>query len=62
MCIDKTNWDSELKGETLTDCYRIPRCYFSHQPIDVQIHGFCDASERAYAAVVFRSRGSAGRF
>lgn len=48
VCIDKTNWDSELKGETLkkwklilqelkmTDCYRIPRCYFSHQPIDVR--------------------------
>ena len=70
VCRDKTNWDSELKGETLkkwksilqelnmTDCYRIPRCYFSHQPIDVQLHGFCDASERAYAAVVFFSSTS----
>ena len=74
VCIDKTNWDSELRGETLkkwksilqelnmTDCYQIPRCYFSRQPIDVQLHGFCDASERAYAAVVFvRSAYSDGQ-
>ena len=74
VCIDKTNWDSELKGETLkkwksilqelntTDCYRIPHCYFSHQPIDVQLHGFCDVSECAYTAVVFvRSTYSDGQ-
>ena len=74
MCIEKTNWDNELKGETLkkwklilqelkmTDCYRFSRCYFSRQPIEVQLHGFCDASQRAYAAVVFvRSTYSNGQ-
>ena len=65
LCIEKTNWDIELKGESLRkwksflqeliliDCYHIPRCYFARQPVDVQLHGFSDASERAYAAVVY---------
>lgn len=65
LCLEKTNWDTELKGKplrqwksflrelNLIDCYRVPRCYFSRQPVDVQLHGFSDASEHAYAAVVF---------
>ena len=73
LCIEKTNWDIELKGESLRkwklflqdlnliDCYRIPRCYFARQPVDIQ-YGFSDASERAYAAVVYiRSTYSDGQ-
>ena len=48
-CIEKTNWDIELKEESLRkwksllqdliliDCYRIPRCYFAPQPVDTAI-------------------------
>ena len=74
LCINKTNWDSELQGTLLhrwksflrelkfIDCYCIPRCYFSQQPLTIQIHGFSDASERAYAAVVYiRSTYNDGR-
>ena len=33
----------------------IPRCYvlFDHKIVSQQLHGFCDASKRAYAAVVY---------
>ena len=74
LCIKKTNWDIELKGESLrkwklflqdlnlVDCYRIPRCYFARQRVDIQLHGFSNASERAYAAVVYiRSTYSDGQ-
>ena len=74
LCIEQTKWDTELKGKSLRqlksfleelsliDCYRIPRCYFLPQPIDVQLHGFSDASGRAYAAVVYiRSTYSDGQ-
>ncbi|KAL9977059.1 hypothetical protein ACROYT_G014423 [Oculina patagonica] len=74
LCINKTNWDDELQGTLLNrwksflqdlkfiDSYRIPRCYFSRQPVTIQIHGFSDASERAYAAVVYiRNTYSDGR-
>jgi len=65
LCIDKTNWDAELKGElleqwksilqdvSLIDCYRIPRCYLARHPVNVQLHGFSEASECAYAAVLY---------
>ena len=45
--------ESFLHDLILIDCYRIPRCYFARQPVDIQLHGFSDASERAYAAVVY---------
>ena len=65
LCIEKTNWDTELKGESLRkwklflqdliliNCCHIPRCYFARQPVDTQLHGFSDASEHAYATVVY---------
>ena len=74
LCIEKTIWDIELKGESLRkwksflqdliliDCYRIPRCYFARQLVDIQLHGFSDASVRAYPAVVYiRSTYSDGQ-
>ena len=34
---------------------QIPRCYFSNQAYvnHIELHGFCDASEKAYAGVVY---------
>ena len=32
---------------------RIPRCNFQGKAIEIQIHGFSDASNRAYAAVLY---------
>ena len=46
-------WRSQL--DLLSEKH-IPRCYFhksSDQITSVQLHGFCDASEDAYAAVVY---------
>ena len=45
-------WRSEL--DVLSMKY-LPRCYFSKetQIISTEFHGFCDASEQAYAAVIY---------
>ena len=62
----KVDWDSKL-DEDLTALHvqwrnelsllkhiTVPRCYFSAEPsTSVQLHGFSDASEVAYAAVVY---------
>jgi len=65
LCEDKVNWDEPLHGKLLEmwkslldeircfETMRIPRCYFVAMPADVQIHAFGDASEHAYAAVVY---------
>ena len=67
LCIDKVSWDEELQGNARLEfnsflCrlqqmgkVRIPRCYFSlHNEVRTyQIHGFSDASEKAYACVVY---------
>ena len=65
LCSEKTDWDDELQGEMLArwrsilgeleylQANSIPRCYFTSNPISVQLHGFSDASEKAYAAVVY---------
>ena len=67
LCEEKWEWDMELSGEplikwktimselSLLDKIRIPRCYFSSQCVTVttELHGFCDASEQAFAAVVY---------
>ena len=41
----------------------IPRCYFHNveESYPCKLIGFCDASQRAYAAVVFMKVGSAGK-
>ena len=65
LCIGKINWDETLQGKLLEKwnslldeirCFetmRIPRCYFTATPVEIQMHAFSDASEHAYAAVVF---------
>ena len=48
----------------MLDKVRIPRCYFLYDvhPIHIQVHGFSDASEHAFAAVVYvRSEYPDGR-
>ena len=67
LCINKINWDKELQGNDrktydslvseLEKFNRlgISRCLFSQdkQVKKVEIHGFSDASEKAYATVVY---------
>jgi len=54
------SWLEELQG--ITDV-KIPRCYSLQIPraSDIQLHVFCDASEKAFAAVAFlRVKGAGG--
>ena len=45
------SWREEL-GQ-LTD-WELPRCYFASEPTQsVMLHGFSDASEKAYGAAVY---------
>ena len=67
LCLAKTDWDHELDEKTrkeldvliseLASLSNVPvqRCYFvlKLKPAVIQIHGFSDASERAFAAVVY---------
>jgi len=65
LCTDKVNWDEPLPGEfqpkwdstlqdlTLLSSVRIPWCLVRTLPKSTHLHGFCDASERAYAAVLY---------
>ena len=67
LCSEKIDWDQPLRGEMNKTWnlmfeelkplgyVRIPRCYFypGFSKTDVQLHGFSDASERAYGAVVY---------
>ena len=67
LCVDKLNWDDDLQGQhrktydtllselPLLQNITISRCLFKHDKVvkNVAIHGFSDASERAYAAVVY---------
>lgn len=65
LCIQQVNWDDPLTGELLTkwrkiisqlnclNSVQVPRCYFSGNPCTKQLHGFCDASDKAFAAVVY---------
>ena len=63
LCKEKTGWDEEFQGNTfklfmklLTEMGKLsgiamPRCYFipTIKAVDIQLHGFSDASERAFA-------------
>ena len=65
LCLTNTSWDCVLeevllrKWRTILDKLkfqsevRIPRCYFLGKTIEIQINGFSDASNRAYAAVLY---------
>ena len=67
LCKDKVGWDEELKGNLLKrwnrlvselealSTIKVPRCYYlvDEVLIEQQVHGFCDASERAYAAAIY---------
>ena len=44
-------WREELP---LLATVKLPRHYFKHlQPLTVELHGFCDASQEAYAATIY---------
>ena len=65
LCLGKIDWDTDLQGTLLLTWnklleelkwlsnVRIPRCYFQSNPVEIELHGFSDASNRAYAAVVY---------
>ncbi|XP_075157594.1 uncharacterized protein LOC142230857 [Haematobia irritans] len=63
--IDRTQWDEVIKPESLS-CWkrfqtsfspitsiRIPRWLNYSPACSIEFHGFCDASEKAYAAAIF---------
>ncbi|XP_028414386.1 uncharacterized protein LOC114537537 [Dendronephthya gigantea] len=67
LCKEKTKWDDELSVDMLK-LYKdlllemeklggitVPRCYFvpKMKIVQVQLHGFSDASEHAFAGVVY---------
>ena len=67
LCFEGRSWDEPLTSKVLDqwngltnelqilDKITVPRCYFLPRsvPIDMQLHGFSDASEHAYAAAVY---------
>ena len=67
LCVNKKGWDEQLEGDSLKQWnnlrheitalkhVQIPRCYYSpgKKPFICQLHGFCDASEKAYATVIY---------
>ena len=74
ICREGLDWDQELIGESLKEWEKlttalreeditltIPRCYGAERGKSVRLAGFCDASERAYGAVVYlRLEGDGG--
>ena len=66
LAVEKIPWDRELKGEFLKRYLDLlsqlgkltnisfPRCYFKEKEIlNIQLHGFSDASDVAFASVVY---------
>ena len=67
LCTERVDWDDPLTGESLLkfqtiireiSCLhsvRVPRCYFdtNSETVEVELHGFSDASSQAYSAVVY---------
>ena len=67
LCCNGVGWDEPLEGKsfklwneflselTILNQIRIPRCYFDKDvtPACLELHGFSDASEHAYAAVLY---------
>ena len=67
LCVQKSNWDDPLpsglgqkwnqllEGLNTLNKVIVPRCYFElrKHPERVELHGFSDASEHAYAAVLY---------
>ena len=65
LCQQKISWDAELEGDLrskycrfiselqrLSDV-RIPCCLFTNHAVDYQLHGYSDASDLAYACVIY---------
>jgi len=62
------DWDASLPDDVLSDwkawvacmesflMFPIPHCYFAMRPVVFQLHGFCDASNSAFACVIFLRR------
>ena len=48
-------WKTIMSELSLLNKVRIPRCYCSSRCVTVttQLHGFCDASKQAFAAVIY---------
>ena len=67
LCLNRKAWDEPLDGELLKqwnnlrleimtlEQVQLPRCYFNadKKPFLCQLPGFYDASEKAYAAVIY---------
>ena len=67
LCVGEVDWDAPLSGDVLLKWKKItgdigllnkvavPCCYFKFESTrqTTQLHGFCDASERTFVAVVY---------
>ena len=72
ICKEGGGWDDPLRGESLKEWERlsvateeavqltIPRCFNTKDSTERRLIGFCDASTRAYAAVVYLRIGGEG--
>ncbi|XP_057302726.1 uncharacterized protein LOC130636893 [Hydractinia symbiolongicarpus] len=53
----KDEWNSLIQLFSISSKHRLQRYYFANYPLsdlkDITLHGFCDASKRSYAAVVY---------